>query len=230
MGTVSLETIDAEVEVSPYTGLTAIQRQQSGIARAQVTLNWPQTTLSATTSGNIKGVSLQGALPRNFAYVYYGGSIFIGSVAAADVQDLTNANYFENSISCGIQETATQGDNWVMNVKDVTKMEIETNRSRLSPLHITASYQTETQNDHYATPGNYDPYSDIYKKVYTDISPPQVIYRGVDGDISVFANVANMVQDPFPAASYLIGGRMHFIQYDIDQAYNYMVHSPIPVR
>ena len=68
MAGVELETITANVEVSPYTGLTAIQRQQSGIARAQVSLVWPQTTLSATSSGNVKGISLQGSLPRNFAY------------------------------------------------------------------------------------------------------------------------------------------------------------------
>ena len=117
MAAIDLETIDANVVVSPYTGLTAIQRQQSGIARAQVTLEWPQTTLSATSSGDVKGLSFAGSLPRNFAYVYYGGSIDIGRVASGNVLNQDRGVYFENSILCSIQESAEKTDSWTMDEK-----------------------------------------------------------------------------------------------------------------
>lgn len=232
MAGVTLETLDARVEVSPYTGLTAIQRQQSGIARAQVSLIWDQTTLSATSSGNIKGVSFQGSLPRNFAYVYYGGSIELGRTAAADVlNQLTGGCHFENLINATVQ-TPTQQDSWTLEVAGVEKMELD-NNVRLdagSLVNRVPSDATSTSDAHFATPGSYDPYSDIYKKIYNDVDPPKIIYRAETGDISVFANVACMVLDPFPAGEFLALGRMHFLQYDIDQAYNYLIHSPIPVR
>ena len=164
--------------------------------------------------------------------MYYGGSVQIGRTAAADVLDQNRGVFFENTIACTIQESAARSDSWTMRVSDAIKQELD-NNLRLSAganNHFTPSGSTTGNDVHFATPGTYDPYSDLYKKVYNDSHPPQVIYRGVDGDIDVFANVADMVNDPFPASQYIILGRMHFIQYDIDQAYNYTIHSPIPVR
>ena len=102
MATISLETIDADVVLFPFTGLTAVQRQQSGIARAQVSLVCPQTTLSSTSSTQVKAVRFSGSLPRNFAYVYAGGSIKIGRVDTPDALDQSRGVYFENEIQCGI--------------------------------------------------------------------------------------------------------------------------------
>lgn len=232
MATASVETLNARVEVSPYTGLTAIQRQQSGIARAQVSLVWDQTILSATSSGSIKGVSFQGSLPRNFAYVYYGGSIELGRVANSDVlNQLLGGCLFENLINATIQGNGQQ-DSWTLEVAGVTKQETDINvRLDASTVNILAPATDGSSVDaQYATAGSYDPYSDVYKKIYNDVDPPKIIYRGTDDDIDVFANVACMVLDPFPASEFLALGRMHFLQYDIDQAYNYLIHSPIPVR
>ena len=102
MAIISLETINADVSIFPFTGLTAIQRQQSGIARAQVSLVFPQTTLSATSSTEIKALRFDGQLPRNFAYVYAGGSIKLGRVDTTNVLDQSRGVFFENEIQCGI--------------------------------------------------------------------------------------------------------------------------------
>ena len=232
MAGVSLETLDARVEVSPYTGLTAIQRQQSGIARAQVSLIWDQTTLSATSSGDIKGLSFQGSLPRNFAYVYYGGSIELARTAASDVlNQFTGGCHFENLINATVQ-TPTQQDSWTLEVAGVQKTEpdnvVRFDAGTLNSRNPTT--EVSTADAHFATPGIYDPYSDIYKKIYNDVDPPKIIYRGTEDDVNIFANVACMVLDPFPAGEFIALGRMHFLQYDIDQAYNYLIHSPIPVK
>ena len=105
MATANVEQIEAEQLVFPFTGLTAIQRQQSGIARAQVTLKFPQTTLAATSSGEIKGLRFHGGLPRNFAYVFQGGSIKIGRADAADVLSQARGVYFENEMQVQINGT-----------------------------------------------------------------------------------------------------------------------------
>jgi len=232
MAGIELETLTADVVVSPYTGLTAIQRQQSGIARAQVTLRWDQTTLSSTTSGNVKGVRFTGELPRNFAYVYYGGSLEFGRTAQTDVlNQISGGCHFENIINCNIN-SSDQTDSWTMEVAGTTEVEL-VNLLKFDAGSITSQSQStavSTADNHFATPGHYDPYSDIYKKIYNDVDPPKIIYRATEDDITINANVACMVLDPFPSGEFLALGRMHFLQYDIDQAYNYLIHSPIPVR
>lgn len=232
MAGVELQNLTADVRVSPYTGLTAIQRSQSGIARAQVDLVWDQTTLSATSSGNIKGLRFTGNLPRNFAYVYYGGSIELGRVAVADVLNQVDGGcQFENLINISIHGNA-QGDSWTMEVANITQVEL-VNLLKLDAGSLTSQSQAvsvSTADNHFATPGSYDPYSDFYKKIYNDVDPPKVIYRADDEDMTIDATVACMVLDPFPAGQFVGQGSMHFLQYDIDQAYNYAIHSPIPVR
>ena len=228
MATANVEQIEAEQLVFPFTGLTAIQRQQSGIARAQVTLKFPQTTLAATSAGEIKGLRLHGGLPRNFAYVFQSGSIKIGRVAAADVIDQSKGVYFENEVQCQIQGT-TFNDSFKMLNIGVSKGEPQLNLDQLGayrrPNNLSAG---STSN--FATPGVLNPYQDLYQKIYTPEYAPRIIYRGENSDVSVDLIAVNTVEDPFPANEYLALGELHFLQYDIDQAYNYLIHSPVPVR
>ena len=228
MAAATLETIDADVVVFPFTGLTAIQRQQSGIARAQVSLVFPQTTLASTSSGNIKSLRFSGDLPRNFAYVYAGGSIKIGRTAAADVLDQRRGVFFENEILCAITGT-TFSDSWKMLNTGVTKAEPDTVQTEAAAFRREAT-ETSAFGSHMATAGTYNGGQDLYQKIWKDEVYPRIIYRGENGDILVTADVSNMVEDPFPSGQYVALGEMHFLQYDMDQAYNYLIHSPIPVR
>lgn len=227
MATANVEQIEAEQLVFPFTGLTALQRQQSGIARAQVTLKFPQTTLAATSSGEIKGIRLHGGLPRNFAYVFHSGSVRLGSVDLTDVTDQTNGCYFENELQCQITGT-TFNDSFKLVNDGTTKIENNLNRigSAFYRLSVSGSNVTDTD----ASPGTLNPWQGLYQKIYTPIYQPRVIYRGEDDDVSVEVIGVNLVQDPFPASQYVALGELHFLQYDMDQAYNYLIHSPIPVR
>ena len=228
MATISLETINADVSIFPFTGLTAIQRQQSGIARAQVSLVFPQTTLSATSSTEIKALRFDGQLPRNFAYVYAGGSIKLGRVDTTNVLDQSRGVFFENEIQCGITGDQFQ-DSWKMLNAGSTKIEtdvlLESSGNFRIPSNIAGSGTT-----HYASPGVLNGAQGLYQKIYKDSEYPRIIYRAGNGDIQVTADAINTVEDPFPGSEYVALGEMHFLQYDIDQAYNYLIHSPIPVR
>ena len=228
MATANVEQIEAEQLVFPFTGLTAIQRQQSGIARAQVTLKFPQTTLAATSSGEIKGFRLHGGLPRNFAYVFQSGSIKLGSLDLADVLDQTNGVYFENEMFVQINGT-TFSDVFKMINAGTSKIENDLNR-RGAAYELLNRDTGIAPTMHHATPGVLNPYQGLYEKVYTPHYVPRIIYRGENGDVTVEVIGVNTVQDPFPGNRYLIAGEMHFLQYDMDQAYNYLIHSPIPVR
>lgn len=227
MATANVEQIEAEQLVFPFTGLTAIQRQQSGIARAQVTLKFPQTTLAATSAGEIKGIRLHGGLPRNFAYVFHSGSIKLGSIDLANVIDQTNGCYFENELQCQIQGTSFS-DSFKFVNDGTTKVENDINRIGTAYQRLSVSGVNAT--DTHATPGTLNPWQGLYQKIYTPVYHPRVIYRGETNDVSVEVIGVNVVQDPFPAAQYVALGELHFLQYDIDQAYNYLIHSPIPVR
>lgn len=227
MATANVEQIEADQLLFPFTGLTAIQRQQSGIARAQVTLKFPQTTLAATSSGEIKGIRLHGGLPRNFAYVFQGGNIKIGAVDATDVTDQGFGVYFENEMQCQIQGT-TFNDSFKLLNDGVTRVENQLNRTSSAYKVINEAASTST--GHRATPGSYNPWQGVYQKIYAPVSAPRIIYRGENDDVNVEAIGVNMVQDPFPASRYIVSGELHFLQYDMDQAYNFLIHSPVPVR
>ena len=227
MATANVEQIEADQLVFPFTGLTAIQRQQSGIARAQVTLKFPQTTLAATSSGEIKGLRLHGGLPRNFAYVFQGGSIKIGRVDATDVLDQARGVYFENEAQLQIVGT-TFSDSLKMINAGNTKLENDINNGSVGYRRLADASVTSTS--HSATPGVLNPYQGLYQKIYTPIYVPPIIYRGEDSDVDVDVIAVNTVEDPFPASQYLALGELHFLQYDMDQAYNFLIHSPIPVR
>ena len=228
MATANVEQIEAEQLVFPFTGLTAIQRQQSGIARAQVTLKFPQTTLAATSAGEIKGLRLHGALPRNFAYVFQGGSIKIGRLDAADVLDQTRGVYFENEMQLQINGT-TFSDSLKLINAGTAKIENDLNRNESGGFRRIDDISSPTT-QHTATPGVLNPYQGLYQKIYTPNYVTPIIYRGENADVSVEVIAVNTVEDPFPAAQYLALGELHFLQYDMDQAYNYLIHSPIPVR
>lgn len=228
MAAVSLQTKTADVAVFPFTGLTAVQRSQSGIARAQISLVWEQTSLSATTSGDIKAMRFFGQLPRNFAYVYMGGSIKIGSADTTNVLDQSRGCFFENEIQCSIVGTDFS-DNWKMLNEGVQKIENDVQRSETSAFRTLAD-QSAFTTTHFATPGVLNGAQGFYQKIYKDINYPRVIYRAENADIPVTADAINVVQDPFPGSQYVALGEMHFLQYDIDQAYNYLIHSPVPVR
>ena len=228
MATANVESIEAEELVFPFTGLTAIQRQQSGIARAQVTLKFPQTTLAATSSGEIKGLRLHGGLPRNFAYVFTGGSVKIGRLDDTDVLDQARGVYFENEMQCQIQGTTFEDSFKFMNASNV-KIENDVNLNHAGGYQaINTAVLTSTF--HRASPGVLNPYQGLYQKIYTPDYVPRIIYRGENDDVSVAVIGVNTVENPFPAAQYLALGELHFLQYDMDQAYNYLIHSPVPVR
>lgn len=227
MATANVEQIEAEQLLFPFTGLTSIQRQQSGIARSQVTLKWPQTTLAATSAGEIKGVRLHGGLPRNFAYVFASGSVKIGRIDATDVLDQQRGVFFENEMFVQINGT-TFSDVFKLLNKGVGKLENDINN--LAGGYRRLSDVGGGSTDHSATPGVLNPWQGIYEKVYTPDYIPRIIYRGENADVSVEVIGVDTVENPFPGSQYILTAELHFLQYDMEQAYNYLIHSPVPVR
>tara|TARA_Y100000004_G_scaffold82746_1_gene92768 strand:+ start:372 stop:1058 length:687 start_codon:yes stop_codon:yes gene_type:complete len=228
MATANVEQIEAEELVFPFTGLTAIQRQQSGIARAQVTLKFPQTTLAATSSGEIKGLRFHGRLPRNFAYVFQSGSMKIGRLDDTDVLDQSRGVYFENEMQLQINGT-TFSDSCKLINHGTVKQENDT-QSNGAGAYVKAQEQSSSALTHRATPGVLNPWQAQYQKIYTPIYVPKIIYRAEDEGVLVEVIAVNTAENPFPASEYLALGELHFLQYDMDQAYNYLIHSPVPVR
>jgi hypothetical protein len=228
MATASVEQIEAEQLVFPFTGLTAIQRQQSGIARAQVTLKFPQTTLAATSAGEIKGLRFHGGLPRNFAYVFQSGSIKIGRQDTTDVLDQSRGVFFENEMQLQISGT-TFNDSFKLFNEGVQKIENDTQQTEAG-AYIALSEKANVATSHRGTPGVLNPWQGLYQKIYSPRYAPKIIYRGENDDVLVEAIAVNVIENPFPGSQYLALGELHFLQYDMDQAYNYLIHSPIPVR
>ena len=136
--------------------------------------------------------------------------------------------YFENEMQVQINGTTFSDSIKLVNHGSV-KIENDVNRSSVTTYSYLAATSGGTTT-HTATPGQLNPWQGQYQKIFTPHYIPKIIYRGENDDVSVEAIGVNYVEDPFPGSEYLALGELHFLQYDIDQAYNYLIHSPIPVR
>ena len=170
---------------------------------------------------------MHGELPRNFAYVFSGGSVRLGRVDATDVLDQAQGVYFENEMQLQISGT-TFSDSVKLINPGSTKIEATTNRSSAAtPTYFTSpTIAAQSSFAHFNTPGILNPWQGFYQKIYTPHDIPRIIYRGENDGVLVEAIGVNTIETPFPGSEYVAVGELHFLQYDMDQAYNYLIHSP----
>jgi len=204
-------TVSPTVRVTPFTGISEVQREHSGIARAEVVYSsdglWP-----ATGAGDYRGLIFSWDLDKDFGHVLMDCSAVF--IVAGDYLEMEASSWMEI-------ETQTSSDS----------------ERQYYPLVNYASRQDAAASG--ATPigdvpvNNYNTFYPTGTNVGTmafsmPVKPTGLLwpFPGV-GRISCATTFGEqIVQQPQYAYRYYC----RFLQYDIVQGYNYVVNSPIMTR
>ena len=233
MATSSLQTIVSDIRLFPYSGLTQNVREQSGIARATVTASVNNAEVTSTTGAVIRSVVVTASLPQNYAYVVTDSYIQISTDAAADVMVRIPALGFESNWR-GLITGSDASSRFNLVCDNIVKVENDLQSYNNGSTNGTSILQQQTgslisTSLHEAFTGDYNGEENTYERVYTPTSLPKSVFRGSGGPVTLKFNIANMVNQPFGGGVF-VNARFNFVQYDIDQAYNYLIHTPSLVR
>ena len=230
MATSSLQTIVSDIRLFPYSGLTQSVREQSGIARATVTASVNNAEVTSTTGAVIRSVVVTASLPQNYAYVITDAYIQISTDAAADVLVRIAALGFESNWR-GLITGSDASSRFNLVCDNIVKVEndLQTYNNGSAAGTTTLSFTSRTTAWQTAFTGDYNGEENTYERVYTPTSLPKSVFRGSGGPVTLKFNIANMVDQPFGGGVF-VNARFNFVQYDIDQAYNYLIHTPSLIR
>jgi len=201
-------------QYNAFTGLSAVQRSQSGIARAEIVYYNVNDTWPASTGGNNKLYTTGNIeLPKDFGYV-------ITDAYAQVIRPDADGLYPEAVAHLRISPGGVLGPQ--------INMSMPSNSGRQDQAGTTAigSIPANRYNgNHPFASGDAEitymlenkPTSLIYpfgSASYTSTPNPSSIWN-----IQIGENVTN-------TAAYQISMYVRFLQYDIDQSYNYVIQSP----
>ena len=237
MPAVDVQTITTDTKLFPFTGVTQTMREQSAIPRARVLIEIPQQTLDATDASTLRGFKAESTLPKNGVYTLVNASLVIFRLDTSQTndQDQNSACYFDNQafmkiVSKDINLTA------MLSVDKVVQNEITINKGDNGTLYATDAPASSLVRQ-YASSGAFDPSTGfhIYAKIYDQLSN-QAMRKAVfipkkdDNEVDFSIAAVNMVEVSVPASQYAVTGVFEFLQYDLDQAYNFALHQQIAVR
>ena len=205
-------TVSPEVRVTPFTGVSEVERERSGIARAEVVYSaygtWP-----ATGAGDQRSISFLWSLDPDYGYVMMdSNAAFIENVAYMDME------------ATGVMEITTDtGPGGAQKESQWFTYENLPSRQDSSGNTAQGSIQANTYNTMYPITGS------NAIMVFTMVNKPTALlypFPGVN-TIDCTAMFGEEV-DQEGVISYRFYTR--FLQYDITQGYNYVVNSPVMTR
>ena len=201
-------------QYNAFTGLSALQRSQSGIARAEVAYynvndNWP-----AAGAGNSRMYQTgQIDLPKDFGYVITDGYVRVsGPTGGIDTETVGALRIFPGGIlgpqiNVDLHAYASRQDSvGVTPIGDILAASYNTNRPTFSDTGAINYVLTDK------------PTALIYpfgSSTYTTTPNPASVWEFALGE-----QLTGASQD------YDVSCYFRFLQYDIDQSYNYVLQSP----
>lgn len=204
-------TVTPEVRITPFTGLSQMQRERSGIARAEVVHSaygiWP-----ATGAGDTRSISFLFSLDPDYGFVMMEASCAF--IASADEIKMEAAGVVEVTTDLGPGASQKESQ-WYPYVNHAARA--DASGSAIGDI-ASPAYNTL-----FSITGN-----NGIMVFNLETTPTGLLYPfpGVNTiDItSMFAERA--VQEAAVAYRFF----MRFLQYDITQGYNYVVNSPLMTR
>jgi len=206
-------SVTPEIRHTPFTGLSEQQRERSAIARGE-TIHYVNGIWAAAGGGNNRGLIFTFDLDRNFAYV---------------LTDMSCAFLKSSNANSGLEATA------------LVEFGIPSQNGTEYIYSSLIAHAGRMSNDSTTAIG--DLASGLYNSMYptgTDVgsmcfvlpppAPNYLLYPWYqDGNNNVSTSVMFGEQEINSGAiSYRFACR--FLQYDITQAYNYPLNSPVSVR
>lgn len=205
-------TVTPTETIHPFTGISEVQREKSGIARAEVVFSaygtWP-----ATGASDNRSISFSFSLDNDYGYVLMESSAAFIINLHYPKMEATGAMEVTSSLGPGASDIASQ---WYPYVN---------HPSRQSSAGDTAigSITAASWNSLYPITG-----SNGIMIFNLDPKPNGLLYPySQRNTIDVTAMFGEENTDE-PAAAYRFFCR--FLQYDVVQGYNYVVNSPIMTR
>jgi hypothetical protein len=205
-------TVTPEQRITPFTGLSEVTRERSGIARAEVVVS-AYGTWDAAGAGNTRSISFLHSLDTSYGYTLME----------------CNAAFILYGYVIGMESTG------VMEISTETGPGASQKESQWYQFENLPSKQDSTGTTNIGSVAA-DNYNTVYPitggngiMVFNLMSKPSGLlypFPGVSSIdlVSMFGEaVANK-----PAMAYRFYCR--FLQYDVTQGYNYIVNSPIMTR
>ena len=202
-------------QYNAFSGLSATERSQSGIARAEVVYYNVNDNWNAAGSGNNRVYETgQISLPKDFGYVLT--DAFVRVDAAGDSTVATEMVGHLRIFPGGI-----------LGPQINTYLAAETSKQYSTPSQATGNIPAQNFNTNYPAFGNegaityvleHKPTALIYpfgSQSYTSTPNPASIWQWQVGE-----------EEASNDANYDVSCYFRYLQYDIDQSYNYVVQSP----
>ena len=202
-------------QYNAFSGLSAIERSQSGIARAEVIYYNVNDDWNQPGAGNNR-LYTSGAisLPKDFGYV------LTDAYVAVDASG-SSLQYLEMTGQFRILPGGVLGPQINLTLK------AEPSKQDNSGDTAVGSITADRYNTSYPSiRGNYG------RTQYSLVDKPSaIIYPFGSSQYTSVANPASIFEfaigeDPTNGPDYVVTSYVRFLQYDIDQSYNYVIQSP----
>jgi len=200
-------TVDPAVRITPFTGLSEVARERSGIARAEIvysqTGTWP-----ATASGDNRGLIFTWELDRNYGYVLM--DCTCGFIKTTGTNAMEASGFLEIETSTG-----PGADSYERQYYQLTSAPSRMDNSMTAIGDMNSAYFNTMY------PSGTSSSAMIFGM---PIKPTGLIYP-FPGVASIDCSVV-FGEEPYQETSQSYRFYCRFLQYDITQGYNYVVNSP----
>ena len=205
-------TVTPDVRVQAFTGISEVQREQSGIARAEVIYSaigtWP-----ATGSGDNRSISFSWSLDPDYGYVMMDSNAsFISSTGYLQMEA---SGVMEITTDIGPGASAKESQ-WYQYQNSASRQ----NDGGNTPL---GDVQVDNWNSLYPITGG----NGIM--AFTMVNKPTALLYPFPG-VNTMDCTAMFGEQVYNKGVIAYRYYTRFLQYDIVQGYNYVVNSPIMTR
>ncbi len=206
---VTTTTVTPVPRLTPFTGLSTLQRERSGIARAE--LVYSATGTWAGSAGNSRGLIFTWELDPDYGYVLMDSSALF--IKSTNYVDMEASAWMEIS-----QELPNATD-------EKQYYQYDSLPSRQQTSETTAIGSTPANNYNTLYPSGTDVGTMAFNMAY---KPTGLLYPFPGVSAMTCATVFG--EQKTGGADYSYRYYCRFLQYDITQGYNYVVQSPLLVR
>jgi hypothetical protein len=191
----------------PYTGLSALERSQSGIARAELQYYAVNQSWASPGAGNSRLLKTQITLPNGFGYVI--------TDCMADVTALNTKVSSEATAQLQIQPSGVLGPNVIVNMASTPGRQLATATTPIGDIPAR---------DYNST---YPSWRGDYGSITTFLAdkPTFLLYDYEDGRNDSLVSFT-IGEENLNGSAYSVQFFIRFLQFDVDQSYNYVLNSP----
>ncbi len=205
-------TVTPELRLTPFTGISEVQRERSGIARAEAVYSsyglWP-----ATGAGDNRSISFSWTLDPDYGYVLMESSAVFIKNLAHNKMEAVGCMEISTDLGPGASQKESQ---WYPYVNQAARQDY-------TATTAIGSLPADTYNSQFPVTGTNS------LMVFNLVPKPTALLYPFPGVNNI--DIVSMFSEE-PVQEVVMAYRFYarFLQYDIVQGYNYVVNSPALMR